>query len=208
VPRGIASATAEVRHAGRTVGTVEVDLHDGRGKLAAIALVTMVTPDAIATSFHDTRATPPFDVRTTPFDSEGVEAPIQGSLRMLREVNGIRHRGYDERIRPSIDGTMSPIGTITVPWDNLDLTGPEVACLGADAIVAAPVIVSFVGLEALGPNPDLSLRFTTAPATAVVQTSGTMLSVQHGTAIVAIEVQAGDQQLAHGLSTSLLLIPK
>ena len=29
-----------------------------------------------------------------------------------------------------------------------------------------------------------------------------MLSAQHGTATVAIEVQAGDQQLAHGLSTS------
>ncbi len=44
VPTGMAFATAEVRHAGRTVSTVEVDLFDAREKLAAIAVVTMVTP--------------------------------------------------------------------------------------------------------------------------------------------------------------------
>ncbi len=207
MPRGVASATAKMRHAGRTVGTVEVDLYDGRGKLAAVALVTMVTPGAVAATYHDTRATV-FDVRTVPFESFGVHAPIQHALHMLREENGVYHRAYDERVRPSVDGTMSPIGIITVPWDDLDATGPEVACLAADAIVGAPVIQSFIGLDALGPNPDLSLRFTTAPATRIVQTSGTMLSVQHGTATVAVEVQAGDQQLAHGLSTSLLLTPR
>lgn len=67
------------------------------------------------------------------------------------------------------------------------------------------MIQTFVPVDVLGPNSDLSLRFTTAPATRVVQTSGTVLSVQHGTATVAIEVQAGDQQLSQGLSTSLLL---
>lgn len=100
---------------------------------------------------------------------------------------------------------MSPIGTITVPWDDLESTGPEVACLAADPVVGAAVIQTFVPVDVLGPNSDLSLRFTTAPATRVVQTSGTVLSVQHGTATVAIEVQAGDQQLSQGLSTSLLL---
>lgn len=207
VPRGTAYATAEVRHAGRTVATIEVDLYDGRNKLAAIVLVTMVTPSAVAAGYHDTTTTP-FDVRTTPFETPPLRAPVQGSLHMLRKEDGAYHRAYDENVRPNVDGTMSSIGTITVPWDSLGVTGPEVACLAADAIVAAPVLQSFIPAGALGPNPDLSLRFTTAPATRVVQTSGTMLSVQHGTATVAIEVQAVDQQLAHGLSTSLLLKPK
>ena len=48
VPSGKAWATATVRHPGRTVATVEVDLYDERRKLAAIALLTMVTPDAVA----------------------------------------------------------------------------------------------------------------------------------------------------------------
>jgi len=85
--------------------------YDERSKLAAIALVTTVTPSAVAAGYHNTTATP-FDVRTTPFE------PLRAR---------------------------------------------------------------------------------------VVQTSGTVLSVQHGTATVAIEVQAGDQQLSQGLSTSLLL---
>ena len=205
VPRGMASATAHVRHAGRTVATVEVDLYDERTKLAAIALVTMVTPSSVAVGYHDTTATP-FDVRTTPF--EPVRAPVQASLHMLREENGVYVRAHAENVRPNVDGTMSPIGTITVPWDDLESTGPEVGCLAADPMVGAAVIQTFVPVDVLGPNPDLSLRFTTAPATRVVQTSGTVLSVQHGTATVAIEVQAGDQQLAQGLSTSLLLPPK
>ena len=111
-------------------------------------------------------------------------------------------------MRTNVDGTKSPIGTITVPWDNLESTGPEVACLAADPMVATAVLQTFVPVEVLGPNPDLSLRFTTAPAARVVETSGTVLSVQQGTATVAIEVQAGGHQLAHGLGTSLLLPPR
>jgi hypothetical protein len=60
----------------------------------------------------------------------------------------------------------------------------------------------------LGPNPDLTLRFTTAPASRVIHAAGTILSVQHGSATIGIEVQAGDRQLAHGLATSLLLPPR
>ena len=206
VPSGHAFATAEVRHAGRTVATVEVDLYDGRNKLAAIALVTMVTPSAVAAGYSDTSSMP-FAVQTAPFETPPPSAPMQESLQTLRQQDGVFLRGFDHH-RPNIDGTPSQIGRITVPWDSLDVTGPEVACLGADAIVAAPVLQSFVPADLVGPNPDLSLRFTTAPATRVVQSSGTMLSVQHGTATTAIEVQAGDQQLARGLSTSLLLTPK
>jgi hypothetical protein len=66
---------------------------------------------------------------------------------------------------------------------------------------------SFIPLEASGPNADLTLRFTTAPATRVVTAAAMMLSVQHGTATIGIEVQAG-AQLAHGLATSLLLPPR
>jgi hypothetical protein len=206
VPRGVGYATAEVRHAGRTVATVEVDLYDARRKLAAVALVTMVTPSAVATDYHDTTATP-FQLRTTPFELE-IRAPVQKSLHMLREDDGVYFRAHGENVRPNVDGTMSPIGTITVPWDSLECTGPEVACLAADPMVGSAVLGTFVPTEVVGPNPDLSLRFTTAPATRVVQTSGTMLSVQHGTATIALEVQAGTQQLAQGLGTCLLLPPK
>jgi hypothetical protein len=64
---------------------------------------------------------------------------------------------------------------------------------------------SFIPLENVGPNADLTLRFSTAPATRVIAAASPMLSVQRGTATVGIEVQGGDRQLAHGLATSLLL---
>jgi hypothetical protein len=185
------------------VASVEVDLFDGRNKLAAIALVTMVTPGAVAGGYGDARATP-FSVRTTPFNPAPPRAPMQRSLETLREEDGVPLRGFDET-RRNVDGTPSQIGRLTVPFDRLDVTGPEVACLAADAMVAAPVLQSFVPSDLVGPNLDLTLRFTSAPATRVVETSGTMLSVQHGTATTAIEVHAGDQQLAQGLSTSLLI---
>jgi Thioesterase-like superfamily len=60
VPSGRAFATATVRHPGRTMATVEVDLYDERRKLAAIALLTMVTPDAVAAAYDNTVGAPPF----------------------------------------------------------------------------------------------------------------------------------------------------
>lgn len=107
--------------------------------------------------------------------------------------------------RPSVDGTAAGAISCTVPWDDLDDTGPEAACLLADSLVGYPIIRSHIPTEALGPNPDLSLRFTTAPPTRVLTGAATLLSVQHGTTTVGLEVQAGDRQLAHGLATSVLL---
>jgi acyl-coenzyme A thioesterase PaaI-like protein len=206
LPRGLAHVEATLRHEGRTVGTVQVDLYDSRHKLAATALATMVAPDAVAADLHDTTATP-FDIRTTP-NPLPIKTPIHDSLRMIREEDGLTLRAWGENVRPNVGGTKSPVGTITVPWDDLASTGPEAACLAADPLVGMAVYWSGLPHEVLGPNADLSLRFTTAPAIRVLETSGTVLSVQHGTATVAIEVQAGDQQLAHGLSTALLLAPK
>jgi acyl-coenzyme A thioesterase PaaI-like protein len=203
VPRGTARATAAVRHSGRTVATVEVNLYDARNKLAAIALVTMVTPDAVATQYANMTTTP-FEVTTVPLETQPAPSPFHKPLKMLREIDGVIHRAYDATRSPCVDGTMPTLSTLSAPWESLDLTGPEVACLAADAVVGAPVLYSFIPADALGPNPDLSLRFTTAPATRPVQTAGTLLSVQHGTATIGIEVQAGDQLLAHGLATALL----
>ena len=206
VPSGVAYATAEVRHAGRTVATVEIDIYDARRKLAVIALATMVAPGAIATEFNDAAADP---FRRSPRPVEltaGFTAPLHRSLQMLTdEKDGVFTGWVAENGRPSIDGALPPVGHITIPWDDLESTGPEAACLGADAMIAAPILYSYIPNGVIGPNPDLSLRFTTAAAQREVLTSGTMLSVQHGTVTIAIEVQAGDAQLAHGLATALLL---
>lgn len=210
VPRGAAIARGRVRHSGRTVVTVEVDLYDARQKLAAVALLTMVTPDAVARGLHDTTPAPPFRVVVTPGEPEAATwvPPITEALEMVNKRDGEVVRLSADNVRASVDGSDVGITKCTVPWENLELTGPEAACLIADATVALPVIQSSVPLENVGPNADLTLRFTTAPAARGITAASMMLSVQHGTATVGIEVQTADDQLAHGLATSLLLPPR
>lgn len=209
VPTGKAYAIAEMRHNGRTVGTVEIEVYDARHKLAAIALVTMVTPRAVAAEIHNTDATPPFHVTSNPQPPEyttlGASAPIIETLNLLATRDGAPVMLTADNVRPSVDGSKAFIGDCTVPWDDLDLTGPEAACLAADARIATAVMRSSVPLDVIGPNADLTLRFTTAPATRVIQAAAVMLSIQRGTATVSLELHAGDQQLAHGLATELLL---
>ena len=208
VPAGATSATVSVRHAGRTVSTVEVNLFDPRGKPAVIALATMVNPAAVAADLNDARATP---FETSPFEVTllGKEtAPIVDAIATgLREPDGsVSTAAYHvTNRRPSVEGSLAVWSTCVVPWDDLDHTGPEAACLLADTMVGFPILQSSLPDEAHGPNPDLTLRFTTAPATKVLTGASMLLSVQHGTVTTGIEVHAGDQQLAHGLATSLLL---
>jgi acyl-coenzyme A thioesterase PaaI-like protein len=205
MPSGPAWATAVVRHPGRTVATVEVDLFDQRRKLAAIALVTMVTPDAVAAGYDRAVAAPPFRVTEVPLPPvpEARWAPITATLQMATRGETVGLKA--ENVRSNVDGSVAGVLECVVPWDDLEATGPEAACLLADAAVGLPFIDSYIPLEHVGPNADLSLRFSTAPATRVIAAAATLLAVQRGTATVGVEVQAGDNQLAHGLATSLLL---
>ena len=114
--------------------------------------------------------------------------------------------GFDvTNLPPGIDGTPATGLSMDTPWDDLDLVGPEAACLLADAVIAAPLTQRFGFEGVVGPNTDLSLRFTTAPAARRMDAVATMQSIQHGTVTVGIEVRGDDQFLAHGLATSLLL---
>jgi acyl-coenzyme A thioesterase PaaI-like protein len=201
VPRGIAHVIANVLHAGRTVTTVQVDLRDKRSKLAVSALVTLVSPGEVAADHHDTAAGP-LAVEQIPLIPEAWTPPVAERLGMIG--TGF----FVDNQQPGIGGRR-PVGlSLTVPWEDLAVTGPEAACLAADAAVGGPLTQAFGFDGVAGPNADLSLRFTTAHATRVISGIASMLSLQHGTATVGIEVQAGDQQLAHGLATSLLLPPK
>jgi acyl-coenzyme A thioesterase PaaI-like protein len=210
VPRGMARASAEVRHQGRTVAAVQVELRDQGGKLAVVGLVTMVTPEALAAEFDDTRTEPFRRKERIAQLAAGFTAPVQRSLHMLSGLqdDGSFVASYAENRPFCIDGTPPPVGHITLPWDELEHTGPEAACLSADAMTAPPILYSYIPNDVIGPNVDLSLRFTTAAATREVLSAGTMYSVHSGAVTIGIEVQAGDGQLARGLATSLLLARK
>jgi hypothetical protein len=192
------------------VATVEVDLYDHRRKLAAIALFTMVAPDAVAGSYEAIGAAPPIHLIEAPFDEDqiipsGERAGIVAALRLGEQGHQKGVFLVPDNVRTSVDGSVAAAFDCTVPWDQLECTGPEAACLAADAAIALPITRSYVAVEDVGPNADLTLRFTSAPAKRVIVVASTMLSVQRGTATVGLEVQAEDNQLAHGLATALLL---
>lgn len=146
LPSGPAHATAEVRHAGRVVGTVEVAMFDARRKLAALSVVTMVTPGAVASAFHNVAATPPIETVEAPF-SDGISQewmpPITKALR-LGNWDGDVAKGQFVSLnyRLSVDGTDAGASFCTVPWDNLDDTGPEAACLLANSLVTGQIVLS------------------------------------------------------------------
>jgi hypothetical protein len=172
----------------------------------------MVAPDAVAVEYDRAAAAPPFQIIETPFDEDNLvagadAAGIVAALELNTRYVARRVSARAENVRPSVDGTLAGAEECTVPWEDLDHTGPEAACLIADSAVGYPVLNSYIPVEHVGPNPDLTLRFTTAPATRVIHAASMVLSVQRGTTAVGIEVQAGDNQLAHGLATSLLLRP-
>jgi acyl-coenzyme A thioesterase PaaI-like protein len=210
VPSGRAVATTTIRHPGRTVATIEVDLYDERRKLAATALFTMVTPEAVAADYDRTVVPTPFRVIEAPVVESNrprgaISAEIVAALKINEHARARNVARYVENFRVSVDGTAAAFQDCMVPWTELVHTGPEAACLIADASVGFPVSLSSIPSEYIGPNPDLTLRFTTAPAARVLTAASAVLSVQRGTATIGIEVRAGDNQLAHGLATSLLL---
>ena len=149
VPSGRAFATATVRHSGRTVATVEVDVYDTRRKLAAIALLTMVTPEAVAAEYDRTTAAPPFRLIESPVIEDdliagGTTAGIVAALQMNARFRARDVMARVDNVRPSVDGTAASAVECTVPWADLEHTGPEAACLITDSIVALPVTVSYI----------------------------------------------------------------
>lgn len=203
LPCASARAVAAVRNAGRTVATVQVDLFDVRDKLATTALVTLVAPDAVLAQHHVTDAEV-FQITRAPMMSEQARLNDSGIVATLQSLDpdGMQV----DNARPSVTGQPTGALHAVVPWDDLRHTGPEVACLVADMANGLAVAAAFADDEDIVfPNTDLSLRFTTAPATKDVLASSTLVSMPHGTTTTAIEVQAGDQHLAQGLSSGVLV---
>jgi acyl-coenzyme A thioesterase PaaI-like protein len=204
VPPGTARAELTMRHVGRVVATVQTDLFDPRHKLTATALITMVTPTALAAEYNDTTADALVIAKGEPLNDDDLAQAEQAPVSRALGMHHAERRWIANR-PASITGTPPGSIELVVPWTDLEHTGPEAACLAADPANGAPIHLAFRGHKLTFPNTDLSLRFTTASAQREVTAAGTLVSMQRGTATIAIEVQAGDEQLAHGLSSSLLM---
>lgn len=203
MPFGTATGTVRVRHSGRVVTTVEIELHDERQKLAAVGLITSVVPDALAQGYRNATA-PPFDLRKSPSPWDPPDDTEFAGIATALQMDP--YRVAVENHPPSITGDAAQGLEMRAPWKDVRTTGPELACLIADSMNGAPLwhAQAHLGVVVF-PNTDLTLRFASPDGDERVSASGRIVAVEQGTATVSIDVQAAGHWLAHGHSTSVLM---
>jgi len=191
LPAGAVTATPAILHAGRTLSCVSVDMKTDDDRLAARATVSLVSIEALApvNSAVDGRSIPSYE-DGKPWPPIG--APIIEALEP-RTVEW-PDRGHAVALR--------------VPWDDVEGTSAEAACLPGDMCVGPPVVFEPAAAGLAHPNPDLSLRFAAPITSNEVIGVGRLERVHDGLATTAVEVWSAGGLAAVGVSTSTLLAPK
>jgi uncharacterized protein (TIGR00369 family) len=187
---GPARASTTVVHHGRRLSCLRVDLADQQGRLATTATASFVDPDQLHPLDVDAHpAEAPARTRPWPMPP-GLDIPIVGVL--------------DPQLGAIEPGTIA--AEVTLPWDEPGAGEAESACVAADLCVGPPVAAACEGTWSPHPNPDLSLRFAPAVASAATLTGvGRLVCMAAGQAVVGIEVHVAGRRLAAGAATSILL---
>lgn len=197
--RGLTEGKARViptlLHGGRTLSVVSVDIFDSRDKLCTRATVSLANLEALEPFEHDGFAGTPegwvsYD-QGKPWakPASGVEVPLIDTFGP--SLVGHDDRGYATEVK--------------VHWDEPG-TCAEAACIAADISVGPPVGGALGGKPIPIPNPDLTLRFCSEPALPRTMVSACRLEhISRGIASTRIEVRAGSQLVAIGVSTTTLL---
>ena len=188
LPAGTATVTPSVLHEGRTLSCVSVDVSTDDGRLAARATVSLVADAALASVDRADAERP------APSYDEGRPWPPVGAP--IIETLEPRTVAWPER---------GEAVALRVPWDDVEHTSAEAACVPGDMCVGPPVVFEPATRGLAHPNPDLALRFAAPITSSEVIGLGRLERVCHGLATVAIEVWSGGHLVAVGASTSTLL---
>lgn len=184
---GEAVATTTVLNAGRTLSTISVDIEDESGRLCTRATVSLIDPSVLYDfEFAEQR---PGDWKNHE------EASKWPAIAPIVEVIDSRIVGNDER------GVAT---AVRVPWDHDPTFSAEATCMAADMSVGPPVgaaVPAGVG----SPNPDISMRFCGEVTTEILVGACRIDRATSGLAATRIEVYSGDDLVANGISTTLLL---
>lgn len=192
LPAGTALAKATILRAGRSLTTVSIDIRDGEGRLSARATIGLTDSAALRPIDQPTASKkPPLDDYDSGADwqaPDGVEIPILSTLR------------------PRVLGSgCSWVATgLRLPWTDSG-AGAESACLAADMCVGPPVATACAGRWIPHPNPDLSLRFVGQVAGPELVGIGRLDRISAGLAAVNISVWSGNELVAVGVCSSMLL---
>lgn len=197
--RGLTEGAARVvpvmLHEGRTLSVVSVDIFDSGGKLCTRATVSLANLAALEPFEHAGFAGEPAGWKS--YDAGkpwvrpggGVEVPLIDTFGPRLIAND--KRGY--------------VTEVKVLWDEPG-TCAEAASIAADISVGPPVGAALGGKPIPIPNPDLTLRFCAEPPLPKTMISACRLEhISRGVASTRIEVRAGAQLVAIGVSTTTLL---
>lgn len=187
LPAGRARARADVVRSGRSLSCMSVDVSDDSGALATRALISYA--DARALHRVERTGVPKPDgwKRFEDADRWPPVAPIVETLSARSLGSG--PDGYATAVR--------------VPWDASG--SAEAACLAADMSVGMPLGYGTAGENVSTPNPDVSIRFCGDVTTDHVIGLARMERAHAGVAVVRISVWSGDELVAIGVSSALLL---
>jgi acyl-coenzyme A thioesterase PaaI-like protein len=187
LPAGRARVCASVVRAGRSLSCISVDVLDETGGLAAQALVSFVDAGALK---HVVRAGPSKPGGWAPFDTAEPWPPVAPIVSTLAA----------RTLGSGADGIATGV---RVPWETAG--SAEAACLAGDMSVGAPLGYAMAGERVSTPNPDLSLRFCGDVTTDHVVGLARTERADGGVAVVRIGVWSGDELVAIGVSSALLL---
>lgn len=187
LPAGTALCRGSLLHAGRTLSCVGVDVFDERERLATRATISLVDGSALR---DIARAHPAASMHFAPFENAEPWPPVAPIVKTLEA----------RTVASGPDGIAS---AVRIPWD--EGGSAEAACLAGDMSVGPPVALSMSGERVSTPNPDLSLRFCGDVTTDHVVGLARTERAAGGVAVVRISVWSGDELVAIGISSSLLL---
>ncbi len=191
LPAGVCQTHVVVLSQGRSLTTVSVDTYDATERLCARATVGFADVSALHVIETSGPLRPDFSDRDLgrPWKAPGgVSIPIIETL--------------DPRFVGS--GDFGIALSIEVPWSNPDL-GAEGSCLPADMCVGPPVARANPDKWVPHPNPDLSLRFLPGSVGSELIGVGRLERVSSGLAMVGVSVWSGQDLIATGICSSMLL---
>ena len=202
VPNGQVASRGRVVVAGRTVTTAEVEILDADARPAVLALITLVDTQPLARD-RDHTASPRIELVTEPLDRPVWRSPVADFLGV-----SVEHYLTSNDLPRMVTGEASYATRTLAPWRNVTDSGPELACLIADMCNGGAISQGMRDVSPdryAFPNTDLSLRFSGLAGQRETDATGTLLCVFDGTTIAGIAVHSRAGQLAHGLSTSVLV---
>jgi acyl-coenzyme A thioesterase PaaI-like protein len=193
LPVGRARFAPNIVHSGRSLTTVEVDVHTADGRLSARTIVSLVAAGSLKDRDHPGAELSQPDVRSwqdgKPFrQPSGLHTPILDTFSPRAVGRGERGSGT----------------AIPVPWI-CGGHGAEAACLAADLSVGSPVALAFRDDPTPAPNPNISLRLVSDEVGPHVLAMARLERIHAGVATIRIELWTGNRFLGIGACSSLLV---